>query len=67
MKIGGKQMEMRDHRNLLKIAISQTIDKVLEDNNFDIEYSVINIALCDVMRDNIEYEMEDISKLEDEE
>jgi len=56
---------MREHKNLLKIAISEAIDKVCEDNNFQIEYAVINTALCDIMRDNLGYEMKDIWKLED--
>ena len=38
---------------------------IFEDNNFQIEYAVINTALCDIMRDNLGYEMKDIWKLED--
>lgn len=66
MKVNGKQMKMREHKIQLNIAISEAIDKVCEKNNFQIEYSVINAALCDIIRDNLGYEMKEIWKLEDE-
>jgi hypothetical protein len=66
MKVNGKQMKMREHGIQLRIAISEVIDKVCEKHDFQIEYSVINATLCDIIRDNLGYEMKNIWKSEDE-
>lgn len=46
----------------LKNTIQEGIDKICEDEKYKVTYAEINIALIEILKTNIEYEIKDVMK-----
>lgn len=60
MEINKKQQEVRKNINKLNIAITEAIDEICKQNNYQITYAEINSALTDTLRSNLGYELREM-------
>lgn len=62
MELNKKQQEVRKNINKLNNAITDAIDKICEESNYEITYAEINSALTDTIRSNLGYELREMWK-----
>lgn len=67
MELNKKQQEVRKNINKLNIAITEAIDKICEESNYEITYSEINSALTDTLKSNLGYELREMWKKDEKE
>lgn len=65
MEINKKQQEVRKNINKLNIAITEAIDEICKQDNYQITYAEINSALTDTLRSNLGYELREMWKKSD--
>ena len=62
MELNKKQQQVRKNINKLNITITEAIDKICEESNYEITYAEINSALTDTLRSNLGYELREMWK-----
>lgn len=67
MELNKKQQEVRKNINKLNNAITEAIDKICEESDYQITYAEINSALTDILRSNLGYELREMWQNEEEE
>lgn len=60
MELNKKQQEVRKNINKLNIAITDAVDTIYEESNYQITYAEINTALTDTLRSNLGYELREM-------
>tara|TARA_X000001382_G_scaffold25412_2_gene15976 strand:+ start:614 stop:826 length:213 start_codon:yes stop_codon:yes gene_type:complete len=60
MEINEKQQRVRKNINKLNFAITEAIDEICEQNDYQITYAEINSALTDTLRSNLGYELREM-------
>ena len=60
MEMNKKRQDVRKNINKLNIAITEAIDKICEESNYEITYAEINSALTDTLRSNLGYELKEM-------
>ena len=65
MEINKKQQEVRKNINKINIAITEAIDEICKQDNYQITYAEINSALTDTLRSNLGYELRKMWKKSD--
>jgi len=60
MKLNKKQQEVRKNIRNLQNAITDSIDKLCEESDYQITYVEINAALTDTLRNNLGYELKEM-------
>jgi len=60
MKINKKQQEVRKNIGNIQNAVTDAIDKLCEESNYQITYAEINAALSDTLRSNLGYELKEM-------
>lgn len=60
MEINKKQQEVRKNINKLNIAITDAIDEICKQSDYQITYAEINSALTDTLKSNLGYELRDM-------
>lgn len=60
MEINKKQQEVRKNINKLNIAITEAIDEICKQSDYQITYAEINSALTDTLRSNLGYELREM-------
>lgn len=60
MELNKKQQEVRKNIGKLNNAITDAIDKICEESNYQITYAEINSALADVIKSNLGYELREM-------
>ncbi len=66
MKLNEKQQEVRRNISELNNAITEAIDKICQEHDYEITYAEINSALTDRLRSNLGYELREMWKKDDE-
>ena len=66
MKLNKKQQEVRKNIGNLQSVITDAIDKLCEESNYQITYAEINAALTDTLRSNLGYELKEMWQKEQE-
>ena len=62
MELNKKQQEVRKNISKVNVAITEAINKICEESNYEITYAEINSALTDTLRSNLGYELREMWK-----
>jgi uncharacterized phage protein gp47/JayE len=62
MKLNEKQTIARKRISEIETAITKAIDKICEDENFEVSYSEINAAMLNVMKNFNGHELKELWK-----
>ena len=60
MKLNERQTLARKRVGKISIAIQEAIDKICEEENFEITYAEINAAVIDVLKSNNSFELREL-------
>lgn len=60
MKLNERQTLARKRVGKISTAIQEVIDKICEEENFEITYAEINAAIIDVLKNNNSFELREL-------
>ena len=66
MKLNERQTLARKRVGKISTAIQEVIDKICEEENFEITYAEINAAIIDVLKNNNSFELRELWEPSDE-
>ena len=66
MKLNERQTLARKRVGKISMAIQEAIDKICEEENFEITYAEINAAVIDVLKSNNSFELRELWRPSDE-
>jgi len=66
MKLNERQTLAKKRVGKISTAIQEAIDKICEEENFDISYVEINAAVIDVLKSNNSFELRELRQPSDE-
>ena len=66
MKLNERQTQARKRVDKISTAIQEAIDKICEEENFEITYAEINAAVIDVLKSNNSFELRELWQPSDE-
>lgn len=60
--ITDKEIQLKKNVSKIRWSITEAIDKVCQEQNYEVTYLEINMALSEVLRSNLGYEMREAVK-----